>query len=201
MAELDDLYDKVEELRAEGKTAEAAKAQRKIDTIRDNMTRAQAGAYAAQQAVKQTETNAYNAMVRELEYIEPRLDPESDEFDEELLTDISELVSGYESKGDILTDALRKACRLVLREDPFRKSRSLARAAKNAAAEKGGAPKKAAKRATDVDKNLSAAKKQPPEEPGNRAEKPTEDPDMNRISEADFDALPKATLDRLLGNA
>lgn len=193
-AELEDLYDKVEEYRAEGKTSEAAKAQRRIDEIRDGMTRNQAAAIALNEAISQTETRAYNQMVRELETLDPRFDPDHDDFDQDLLDSIGELVEGYEGKGMALTDALRKACKLVLREDPFLKGRPLSRE------EKKREPDKKVERKTDVKKNVAAAKKQPPDTPNARREKPDADVDMATISEKDFDALPEATLRRILGS-
>lgn len=194
--ELDSLYDAVEDFRAEGKTKEAAKAQRRIDEIRDGMTRAQAAYTATRDALAQTEMRAYNTMVKELETLDERFDPDSDDFDQSLLDDVSELVDGYEKGGMALTEALRKAVKLTLREDLFSKKRALAREDKKREPEK----KAAGKKPTDVDKNLRTAKKQPPEEPGARREKSTELPDMETISEKDFDALPESVQRRLLGN-
>lgn len=194
--ELDDLYEKVEEFRAEGKTGEAAKAQRRIDELRDNMTRSQAAALALTEAIRQTEVRAYNNMVQELEVLEPRLDPDHDDFDQDLLDSVGELTEGYEAKGMPLTDALRKACKLLLREDVFAKARSLARKVPDREKE----VEKPKKRMADVQKNLNAAKKQPPDNPNRRGERETQDIDMATISEKDFDALPEATLRRLLGS-
>jgi hypothetical protein len=192
MDELNGLYEQVEDFRAEGKTKDAAKAQRRIDEIRDSMTRSQAAILASREALQQTETRAFNSMVRELEIIDSRFDPDHDDFDQELLDDVNELVEGFEAKGMVLTDALRKACKAILREDVFAKGRSL----------KKEPPKKVAAavpaKKTDVEKNLKAAKKLPPDEPGRTKERATELPDMRTISEADFDKLPEATLRRIL---
>jgi hypothetical protein len=181
--ELDNLYEKVEEFRAEGKASDAAKAQKRIDEIRDGMTRSQAALMATRDAVQLAETRAYNTMVSELEVLDARFDPDSDDFDQELLDSVGELTEGYEAKGLPLTDALRKACKLLLREDVFAKGRSLKR-------EK---PKeKLPPRKTDVDKNLKAAKKQPPDNPGTRKERADAEIDMATISEKDYDALPES---------
>ena len=103
-------------------------------------------------------------------------------------------------KGFSATDALRKACKTVLREDVFAPKRALSREDKSK--DKGKQPdaKKAETRKTDVAKNIDAAKKTPPDAPDVRKEKATELPDMETISEADFDALPESTLRRLLGS-
>lgn len=154
------------------------------------MNRSQAAMLAARETMQQVELRAYNTMVRELEALDPRFDPDHDDFDEELLDDVSELVESYEAKGMLATDALRKACKIMLREDVFSKRPSLKRAPKPA--------QKAAARKTDVERNLRTAKRQPPEEPGARSERAAELPDMATISEADFDALPESTLRRIL---
>lgn len=193
--ELDTLYDQVEEHRAKGEAKEAAKAQRRIDDIRDNMTRSQAAYTATREALRQTETRAYNTMVKELEALDPRFDQDHDDYDEDLLNDVDELVNAYEAKGVPLTEALRKAVKVTLREDIFAKGRSLAREAKKV---DGKVP--AGKKKTDVDKNLKTAKRQPAEEPGARRERSSDLPDMESISDEDFDKLPEATKRRLLGS-
>jgi hypothetical protein len=191
--ELDDLYQKVEDLRAEGKTGEAAKAQRRIDDIREGMSRAQTAAYATQQALAQTELRAYNALVKELGTIDPRFDPEGDEFDDSLNEEIGELVEAYEAKGMDMTTALRKAVKAVLREDPFGKAadqrRSLTREAS----------KKAEPKKTDIKKNLATEKRQPPDEPGQSREK-AQTLDIEGMSEAEFDALPESKKREIRGD-
>jgi hypothetical protein len=189
--ELDGLYEKVEEFRAEGKAGDAAKAQKRIDEIRDGMNRSQAAMLATRSAMEQTEVRAYNTMVRELEALDPRLDPEHDDFDQEMLDNIGELVEGYEAKGIPLTDALRKACKMLLREDVFAKGRSLKR---------DKPVEKVQPRKTDIEKNLKTAKKMPPDNPNARREKADAEIDMATISEKDFDALPESTLRRHLGH-
>lgn len=194
VTELEGLYESVEELRAEGKTAEAAKAQRRIDEIRDSMTRSQAAALATRDAMAQAEVRAFNTMVQELETIDERFDPESDEFDEELQDSLNELIEGYEAKGMLLTDALRKATKLLLREDVFARAKSLKR-------EKPKVPeRKAEPRKTDVPRNMKMAKKTPPEAPDATRERSYNDIDVEKMSDEDFAKLPKAVQDRLLGN-
>ncbi|MDI2601464.1 hypothetical protein, partial [Listeria monocytogenes] len=77
---LDKLYEDVEEARAKGETKEAARLQRELDKMKDGMTRAQAQAIATREAVRAADTRAFNSLVKELESLDPRFDPESDDY-------------------------------------------------------------------------------------------------------------------------
>ena len=191
--ELDGLYTKAEEHRAKGETAEAAKAQRRIDQIRDGMTRAQSAAYATKEALDATDLRAYNMMVQELEALDPRLDEEHEDYDEDLVEEIGELTDAYQAKGLTLSEALRKAAKMALKEDHFSKAKSLKRDPKKPDAKL--PPKK-----TDIVKNLKDAKKQPPEDPGALRDKSSQLPDVANMTDEEFAKLPQATQDRLLGN-
>ena len=191
---LDTLYEEVEEHRSRGETKLAAQKQREIDKINSGMTRQQAAAIAAKQALEAGELRVYNTMVSELESTDPRFDKDHDDFDEDLVNDVQDLVEGFEAKGVALSEALRRACKIVLREDVFSKNYR----ANRPDLKKADTPKA---RKTDIKKNLEAARRTPPDEPGSNREKAAELPDMERISEKDFDALPESVLNRLLGNA
>ena len=196
---LDDLYEKVEDHRARGEVKEAARVQREIDKINSEATRQQAAHLALTESIRQTETRAFNTMVAQLEAYDPRFDKDHEDFDEEITRDVGELTEAYEAKGLTATEALRKACKTVLREDVFAPKRGIAREEKPK--DKGApAAKKPEARSTDVKRNIDTAKKTPPDAPDVRKEKASELPDMETISEADFDALPESTLRRLLGN-
>ena len=194
-SQLDELYEKVEEARAEGKVKEAAKLQREIDRINGDMNRAQAAWMATKEAVRQQNLMAYNALVRSLEEVDPRFDQEHDDFDAELVERVDELTQAYEAKGIAPPDALRKALKVIVGKDPFRaaNAKTLEREAvkKNAA--------KSAARKTDVGKNLSAQKKQPAEEPGDHKEKDGK-LDPLKLSEADWDKLPESKKRELRGD-
>lgn len=194
-ARMDELYEAVEEARATGDKKEAAKLQRELDDIRGRMTQAQASMHATRQALQAQNLHAYNALVAELEVIEPRFDESADEYDEDLVERVAELTEGYEAKGMHAPDALRKALRLILGVDPFKESRRLARDVKKPVEEK----EKVAARKTDVKKNLEAKKKQPPEERDGNKEK-SGVIHAAKLSEEDFDKLPKSKLRELRGD-
>lgn len=186
LKELDELYDEVEEHRAAGRVKEASKAQRRIDELRSDMSRAQTVAAALYEAEKASETRLYNSMVAELETADPRFDKDSDEHDPELVEEVMELIEAFEARGHGASAALRKAVKAATREDPWSR------------ATKKSIERKAEKRKTNVKKNIAAAKKQPPDEPGATKEKASSLPDMETISEEDFDKLPESVLQRIL---
>ena len=192
--ELAKLYDDVEEARAEGRTKDAAKLQREIDRINGELTRAQAAWLASKEAVKQQNLLAYNSLVKVLEEADPRFDENADEYDGDLVDRVAELTEAFEAKGLAAPEALRKATKLILGEDPFRANRPLARDDKKAAAK----PEKKGRK-TDVAKNLSAQKKQPAEEPADHKEKnSTIDP--TKLTDDDWDKLPESKKRELRGD-
>lgn len=190
-SKLDKLYEDVEEARAKGETKEAARLQRELDKLKDGMTRAQAQAIATREAVRAADTRAFNSLVKELESLDPRFDPESDDYDEDLIGDITDLVSTYESRGVAAPDALRKACKTILREDPFKRSRTdrqsdLRRQTRQEREEA------ARKKAVDT------TKKQPVQK-DNGAER-SRIIDVRSMKESDFDKLSDAELAKLDGS-
>ena len=192
-ARVEELYEQIEDARAEGRTKDAAKLQRELDGINQDLTRKQAAWLATKQALESQHLATYNALVGELETIDPRFDENSDEFDEDLVDRVSELTEGYESKNVPLPDALRKALRLIIGVDPFREGRKLR------AEDKKPPAKKAVAKKPDLKKNLDAKKRQPPEDRGSEVERNTE-VDPLKLSDEEFEKLPDATKRRLRGD-
>ena len=192
---LEELYEAVEEARRVGDSKEAAKLQRELDGIRNKMTSAQATMMATKQALAAQNLQAYNALVAELEVIDPRFDESAEEHDEDLVERVAELTEGYEVCGMGAPEALRKALRLILGVDPFKEGRRLAR--ENKKPEKEG--KKVDVRKTDVKKNLDTKKKQPPEERDTNKERVGKINPAS-LSEEDFDKLPKSKIRELRGD-
>ncbi len=189
---MDELYEQVEEARAEGKSAVAAKLQRELDGIREKMSTGQAAMLATKRALEAQNLVAYNSLVAELEVIDPRFDQDDDSYDEDLVERVGELTEAYEARGLSSPDALRKATRLILGKDVFRESRNLARPEKKE-------EKKVESRKTDTKKNLEAKRKQPPEDREKVKERPGHI-DPRKISEEDFDKLPESKKRELRGD-
>ena len=187
---MDSLYEEIENARAEGRTRDAAKLQKELDEHRADMTRAEAAWHATKQALAQQSLVAFNALVSELEAIDPRFDETDDEFDEDLVDRVGELTEAYEAKGLNAPEALRKALRVILGNDPFREVKKLAREQPKQEAEK---------RKTDVRKNLAAAKKQPPEDAGKTRERSGKINPLT-LSDDDWEKLPESTRKKLRGD-
>lgn len=188
-ARMDELYEQIEDARAEGRTKDAAKLQRELDGIRSEMTKAEAAWYATKQAVAQQALAAYNALVAELETIDPRFDQDSDEFDEDLTDRVADLTEAYEARGMNAPEALKKALRTITGVDPFRERPRLAREEK----------KKVPPRKTDIARNLAAAKKQPPADKAATKERAGEINPL-KLSEKEWDELPESTRKKLRGD-
>ena len=183
----DELYDLVEDARAKGETKAAAKYQRELDEINANMTRSQAQYAAVRDAAAAAAVREYNATVRELESLDPRFDTTSRKYDEDLVNEVDELTQAFEARGMSPADALRKATKVVLREDPFAPGKRRASLDRE-------------ERKTDKKTNAAAAKRQPVEEPGATREKANKQIDFSQMSEKDFDALPESKLRELDGS-
>lgn len=186
---MDELYEQIEDARAEGRTKDAAKLQKELDSIRSEMTKAEAAWYATKQAVAQQALAAYNALVAELEVIDPRFDEDSEEFDEDLTDRVADLTEAYEARGMNAPEALRKALRTILGVDPFRERSRLLREEK----------KKVAPRKTDIARNLAAAKKQPPADKAATKERPGRINPLT-LSDKEWDELPESTRRKLRGD-
>ncbi len=183
----DELYDLVEDARAKGETKAAAKYQRELDEINANMTRSQAQYAAVRDAAAAAAVREYNATVRELESLDLRFDTTSRKYDEDLVNEVDELTQAFEARGMSPADALRKATKVVLREDPFAPGKRRASLDRE-------------ERKTDKKANAAAAKRQPVEEPGATREKSNKQIDFSKMSEKDFDALPESKLRELDGS-
>lgn len=185
---VDKLYEDVEVARAEGDFKKAAQMQRELDGMRDNANRARVEYLAQQKATQAQALAAYETVVDQVELLVPELNPGSDDFNEDMLEEVSAARDGFEAHGQSPADALKRALYYVLGRDVFDESAASLRNAHPA------------KKGTDVKKNIAAAKKTPPEM---GASAPAEKPlvlDTSKLSDDEFDKLPEATRRRLRGD-
>jgi hypothetical protein len=138
------------------------------------------------------------AALLETEY--PVFDLNSADYNEDFTQEVIELRDAFIVQGLRAVDALSKASNFVIKAHDIGAEidDSSALAAKQA-------PKKAldevAKKRAEVAKKLDAAKKQPPELPGESSSSHGEKAlDISTLSEEEFNALPEATLRRLRGD-
>jgi hypothetical protein len=193
--ELEGLYESVEDLRADGKAKDAARAQRRIDEIRGELSEIRQTAKARQEAFLVAENREYDRMIDYLEAVRPIVKEGSEDFDQDTVNELQFQIKAYEAAGLSPTKALRRACALLFVEDPFAPSAKSEESAKGAKTEK-----TTLKKTTDVKKNLDAAKKQPAvaerSETGDRGKKV----DVSKLSDEEFAALPKSKLAELGGD-
>lgn len=136
---------------------------------------------AAQENVK------LDTLIENLETTYDILNPDSDNFDKEVISEVLELQGAFVARGDTPSVAMLKAVGYVLPEERVK-------------------DEVGAKRTTNVSKNLDAAKRTPASTTDvgidSAAAGISDDkPDVAGMTDEEFDALPEATLKRLRGDA
>jgi uncharacterized coiled-coil protein SlyX len=185
-AKVDELYEKVEQARAEGDYKEAAKLQRELDTLRDNVGQQRAQYVARQAALRSQQEVAYNALVDQVELLAPELDPKHANYDEDLMDEVDTLTRSLEAQGMDAAKALRRALKYTLGRDIFDE--------KTIRRDTPPEPKK-----TNIAKNVAAAKKIPPEMSDAPMEKSTKI-DFSKLTDAEYEKLPASVKQKARGD-
>lgn len=198
MTELEALYEQVEELRLDGKTKDAAKIQRDIDAKNRRLGLIESEVQASKREAAAHEDRTYNGYLDRLEAEFPELQADHDDYDQAKVNRLLRMIDKGVRAGDMPSVALREAADLVLGVDvtkPIKK--------KPAKEEKPAKPKEddnaalvAARR-----KKAEAAVKQPADtsKRGSDGGDNTE-VDINRLSDDDFEKLPKSVLAKMRGD-
>ena len=148
------------------------------------------------QTVKQDrEMSALQKAASAMEEAYPEFDRNSDRYSEQLTTEVIELRDAFISNGLSVVDALSKAANFIVKDYGLEKVNSMPALAAAKPADE------VAKKRSQVNKKLQAAKAQPPELPGDSTGASGEKAlDVATLSEEEFAALPAATLKRLRGD-
>jgi len=153
-----------------------------------------------QTVTRNNEETALQQAANLLETEYPVFDQNSADYNEDYTQEVIELRDAFMVQGLRAVDALSKASNFVIKAHDIgtESDDSSALTAKQA-------PKKSvdevAKKRAEVAKKLDAAKKQPPELPGEGSSSHGEKAlDISSLSEEEFNALPEATLRRLRGD-
>lgn len=157
---------------------------------------------------KQTSTEARNMAVEEvrvdllierLESDYPMLDPESNEYDEDMISLISATRRGYEAEGMASSAALEKASQDILTR--------LAPDTKKPLGKRGGlgSDEVTNRRGKQVKRNIEDSKRQPPNtasigKDSNKKGGGVDTDNVLNLSDEELEALPKATLAKLRGD-
>ncbi len=195
--ELEGLYEQVEELRADSRTKEAAKAQRRIDEIRGELSDIKQATKVRQEAFMVAENREYDRMLDILEAVRPVVNKDSEDFDPDVVRELDFQVRAYTGAGMTPTKALRRACALIFTEDPFAPASRATKPEKDDRKDK--VDKKPFKKTTDVKKNLEAAKKQPAKVERSESGRETKIR-VADLSDEEFAALPASKLAELGGD-
>lgn len=185
--QLNDLYIELETARAAGNVQESAKLARKLDAVKDEATKRQSSIIAQVEARRQLESRMYDTVVSQLELLAPAVNPEADEYDEDLVADLDAATRGFEAQGMSPADALTRAAKRLLGNNIFDDPK-LRR-------EKQPEPKK-----TDIKKNAEAVKKTPPAAVKEERTEKSQDIRASQLSRDEFAKLPEAAQRRLLGD-
>lgn len=198
----------------DGDTKKASELLAKLRANDREVARIEASVTSARDRAVAVEQVRLDMLIDQLEEKYPQLKEGTDEFDEELVSEIQDLRSAFEAKGSSSSDALRKAVKYVLRDAGAGKSvgKDVDEAADEADEAAEDAAKKAAKKAEvdrkaeAVKRNLKAAGRQPADlnkAPGVDSHKKGGGVDLDSVSdmsEEEFAALPDSTRRKLRGD-
>jgi hypothetical protein len=193
--ELDALYVEVEELRQDGKVADAAKVQRQIDTHNREIARIEA-AQVAGAATTAAQINArYDAMLDVIEANIPALDPQHEDYSKAAVKKLDFHVQAYEKMGMRPDEALKEAIGLLHADHAglFDKSKKAAPAAKEDT-------KPVEQRKPNAAKAVDTSNRQPPDGAGKGVNKDTTKINPGALSDEEFNALPASKLAEMRGD-
>jgi ribosomal protein S3AE len=194
-AEVDALYEQVEDARIDGKTKEAAALQRQIDQKNREIVRIESYVMTSRQTAALQQNAVYDSMLEVIEATYEAMDPDSDDYDPDVVSEMEELVQAFEARGLSAPEALRKATKAIFREDPFTK-RPKARAKDEAAPE----AKKLTPRKPDTKKALDTIKRQPPDASSKGVNKDETRIRVEDLTEEELEKLPASKLAELRGD-
>lgn len=198
----------------DGDTKKSAKLLTDVRALDREIARIETATQSAHDSAIAVEQVRLDMLIDQLEEKYPQLREGADEYDPDLVEEITDLRTAFEARGQSSSEALRRAVKYVLRDDE-RSTREVARdvdaAADKAdkAADKTGATDKATeagnrRRAEAVQRNLKV--RQPADTnkaPGADSHKlggGIDAASVQEMTERDFDALPDATKRKLRGD-
>lgn len=149
-SKIEELQDKYEDLILDGKKDEARKVRKQVDTLREELVEYQTSVKSDAARKAAVEELSYNAQLAGFEAKYPVLNPDHEDFNEDLTNEVAMLLNAFVKSGTKRADALAKAVKYVLGAPPEQK---VSDAAKALAEERA---KKAREKAAEADK------KQPP---------------------------------------
>lgn len=199
-AEIEALEEKLDEAIADGNKDSAKAIRADIRKKQGELVELRAAARAKQATATAVAQVRYDSLVSQIERDFPQVNPDSEEFDQDLAEDVLDLKEAYEAKGLSSEAALVKAKKYIL--DPLKRSPKKDEDDEADADEEDAA---AARKAAAVKKAADAAAKQPAssKHAGKDSDKAGggHEGNVSKMSEEEWDALPEATKKRLRGDS
>lgn len=188
-------------LLADGEVEKATALMAKIRGIERQMSEAKSDMKIAAAEARATERARYNIALERIEEAYPQLNPDSDEFDEDLMSDVADLKAAYESRRNMTpTQAMQAAVKKLLGAETKRQTSAIDTTPRVNAKEVAAERKKDA-----VKRNTEAATKQPPSSNGvgmdsDKAGATLSAKDVMKMSQSDFAKLSETDLARMRGD-
>lgn len=227
-AEIKDLEGKVtaadeeySKLITDGKHTEAAAKMKEIRAMEREISEKSGDLKAAASTARAVEKMRYDITVERLEKAYPELDTEHEDYDEDISQDVIDLAATYRAKGLTPAAAIQKAAVRLLGAETTKQEQATtvkARVDEDAAKKAAEAEEKAGKggdkktdkaderRRSQVEKNVDAANKQPPDTSKlgadhDKAGGGISAKDVLRMRQEDFNKLDDEALSRMRGDA
>jgi hypothetical protein len=191
--ELETLNTQYEDLLMEGELEKARVVRRDRDAAQNALFDYRLVTQSNQSSQVAVEQMRFDTQLAHFEASYPAINPDSEDFDEAIATEVSEVLSAFKANGYTATAALNKAMRYVMPEETEKeptKEPSILRNQKRQAARK---------------KVLKAVKKSPPDLKGTGKDSDKSGsadglPDISKMSHEQFDALSEAELKKARGD-
>jgi hypothetical protein len=208
------LEKEIDALMADGKTGEAMGKMREVRILERALITAEAKFSSDQARAVAVEQVRLDLMVERLEQEYPQINPDADEYDQDLVDEVMELKSAFEKAGKSSSEALSKAVKYVLADKIAAKDEKATDKKKDDEEEEGEEdekPKKASKdkgserKKEAIKRNAKDATKIPAktDEHGvdsNKKGGAVTTKDVMKMTEEEFEALPESTKARLRGD-
>jgi hypothetical protein len=194
------------DLLAKGEVEKAAAKMAEIRRTERSIVQAEAQLQTQAAEARAYERVKYDTTVERLEAAYPAINPDHDDFDKEVTSEVLELMGGYVATGRYSrAEALQKACKMVL-GTTTRKQENATETDVRVSKEDVNKQVAADRKKAQVEKNLDAAVKQPPNsnavgrnsDAGGGVLKAT---DIVNMSQRDFAKLSDSDLAKLRGDA
>lgn len=190
-AEIDSLYEKVEDARLEGDTKLAAQLQRQLDKLNQTLVTEQARNMSFEAVSADKSANEFNSYLDRLEAAFPEVVKGTESYNVELVRDFNFAVDSFEKNGLSPIQALQKAQRILLGEFPT---------AEAAKPDKVVVDIASGKRKTAIANAVDAINKQPADAANKGLSKDEARITPSTLTDDEFDALPEAKKKQLRGD-